>query len=84
MVGPSVWHSCPLGRDTREIASFLFLPCEDLVRRQLSVNQEKDPHQGIKLISAVILEFLASRIVRSKFLLFKSLSLCDILLWQFN
>lgn len=62
--------------ETRQLESKLplpfssLLPCEDTVKRQLSMNPEVGPHQEANLPGTLTLDFPASTPVRNKCLLF--------------
>lgn len=61
--------------------SLPLLPCEDMVRRYLSMNQEVGPPQTPNfLVSAFIWDFPVSRTVGNKFRLFISYPQCGTLL----
>lgn len=56
--------------------AFLPLPCEDSVRRQMSMKQDVGSACFTEPVSALILDFLTSRTVRKKCVSFKPPSLC--------
>lgn len=54
------------GRDQ----SLRSLPCEDRVRRQMFASQKESPHEVIKLIAILILDFQAPRTMGNRSCLF--------------